>query len=254
VGAVFDAANRVANGERATIGVNVRATSPGSFQILFEVAQVAQQSGLIPDVIESAVGIKQLLFGGSGGAVVGLIALIKYLRGRKYSVSKINEKLFRLTVDGETYDVPLELLRQYEDANVRKGLAGMFQPLREPGIDIVQIRENNQVVEEVEEEHLGSFEIQTDEEITFDEVNRRVFSISALSFKSENKWRLTDGNTTFSVSMSDDAFRQRVANNEESFSSGDVLVCDLRTVQRLTKGGVKTDYEVIKVIEHKTVK
>ena len=79
VGAAFESANRVANGDRATINVNVRATSQGSFEILFEVVQSAQQGGLDLDFIKDAIGIKELLLGG-GGIGTGLFALLKFLR------------------------------------------------------------------------------------------------------------------------------------------------------------------------------
>ena len=250
VGAAFEGANCVANGDRALVNVNVRATSQGSFEILFEVVQSAQQSRLDSDFITNAPALKALLIG--GGIGTGLFALIKFVRGKKPRVTRINDGLYTFTIDGETYEVPIELLRQFQDASVRDALSGTVRPVGETGIDRVQIRENNQVVEEVAKEHLASFETLADEELLLDEVKRQAFSIVSLSFKGDNKWSLTDGSNTFSVSMQDDFFRKQVDNNEVAFSGGDVLVCDLRTVQWMTRGGVRTEYEVVRIAEHRS--
>ena len=51
--------------------------------------------------------------------------------------------------------------------------------------------------------------------------------------------------------MKDSAFQKRVDNNQEAFAKQDVLVCDLRTIQWQAEEGVKTEYEIIKVIEHR---
>ena len=253
VGEAFESANRVANGNRATINVNVRATSRGSFEIFFEVFQTAQQSGLDPDFIKDAIGIKELLIGGLGVGP-GLFALIKFLRGRRPRITRVNEGLYTLTVDGETFEVPIDLLQQYQDVNVRNSVARIVRPVGESGIDQVQIRENDQVVEEVTKEHLASFETPPIDELILNEIRTHAFSIVSLAFKNDNKWRLSDGSNTFSVSMKDDNFRSRVDNNEVAFSKSDVLVCDLRTIQWLTASGVKTEYEVVRVVEHRSIR
>ena len=111
VGSFFDEANRIANGDHASISVNVQATSPGSFEIAFEVIQNVGatntfQAG-VGDFISTAADLKELLIGGSVTATAGIIWLIKTLRGRTPHVEKINTELYKFTVDDETYDVPL---------------------------------------------------------------------------------------------------------------------------------------------------
>ena len=52
VGGFFESANRISNGGRASISVNVRATSAGSFHIIFEVIQNVEAAG----VLEADIG------------------------------------------------------------------------------------------------------------------------------------------------------------------------------------------------------
>ena len=149
IGALFEAANSVSNGLDASINVNVRALSPGSFEIVFEVAQVARQASLpnIVDIISTAADLKELIIG--GGAVSSLIALIRWTRGRRPRVTKINDELYTLTVDGQTYEVPMELLRLYQDAAVRRSISDIVKPLRQEGISYVEFRRENTRIEAI---------------------------------------------------------------------------------------------------------
>ena len=85
-------------------------------------------------------------------------------------------------------------------------------------------------------------------------MRRYAFSIVSLAFKEDNKWRLTDGQNTFSVLMKDEAFQYKVDNNDIAFAKGDVLVCDLRTVQWQVEDGVKSEYEVVRVVTHRSAR
>ncbi len=50
--------------------------------------------------------------------------------------------------------------------------------------------------------------------------------------------------------MKDAAFQSKVDNNEIAFAKGDILLCDLRTIQWQVEDGVKTENEVVKVVSH----
>ena len=89
------------------------------------------------------------------------------------------------------------------------------------------------------------------QDLILDEVRQYAFSIVSLAFKEDNKWRLTDGHNTFPVLMRDEAFQRRVDNNDVAFAKGDVLVCDLRTIQWQVQDGVKSEYEVVRVVDHR---
>lgn len=249
VGSLFESSNELLNGDRAAVNINVRATSRGSFHILFE---VVQNSGVnsITDIISTANQIVTLIIGG-GTIAIGLFALIKWLRGRSPKIEQINEGMFRLTLEnGETYDIPLELLRMYQDATVRSALAGIVRPVKEEGIDMLEIREQDEAIIDVSKSDVEYFDAPQLQELILDETRTQAFSIISLAFREGNKWRLTDGQATFSVSMTDRDFQNRVDNNELAFAKGDVLVCDMRTVQWQTTQGLKTEYEIVSVNRH----
>ncbi len=55
----------------------------------------------------------------------------------------------------------------------------------------------------------------------------------------------------FSVTIKDEDFLKKVANDEISFAKNDILVCEIRIKQWQIAEGLKTDYELLKVIEHR---
>ena len=163
VGSFFDEANRIANGDHASISVNVQATSPGSFEIAFEVIQNVGATNTLQagvgDFISTAADLKELLIGGSVTATAGIIWLIKTLRGRTPHVEKINTALYKLTVDDETYEVPLRLLRMYRETSIRRNIEDMVKPLNESGIDKFSFREKGRTVQEVTESDVPAFAV-----------------------------------------------------------------------------------------------
>ena len=254
IGSLFEAANRKTNGDRASINVNVRATEAGSFQIAFEVIQnlgpVGVFDGPLDDFLTKATELKNLLLGG-GATSGGLIGLIKWLRGRKPKVTEINVNIYNLTVDGETIEVPVALLRLFQDSQVRRDMQDVVRPVKESGINNLTFRDDGRISQQVSKGDLASFDASDEQELLVDEVIRKAFTIVSLAFKEDNKWRLTDGQNTFSVSMMDTAFQKRVDSNEIAFAKGDILICELHMIQWQVEDGIKAEYEVTQVVEYK---
>ena len=154
-------------------------SSAGSFHIFFEVVQNLQAMEVlradIGDFLTTANALKALLVGG-GGLAGGIFALIKRLRGRKPHLTKINESLYTFTVDDETYEVPIELLRLYQDAAVRRNIQDMVKPVKEPGIDRFMLREAGRTIQEVTKSDVEAFDVPEYQDLLLDEERRHAFS------------------------------------------------------------------------------
>jgi hypothetical protein len=200
--------------------------------------------------VTAAVNLKELIVV-SG---VGLIWLIKRLRGRQpHKIERISDDHVRLTIDGETFDVPLKLMRLYQDLAVRTAAQkAVAEPLRRQGIDTFEAREAGQALITVFKDEAKHFDKPDVPDETLVETTRRAaFSIISLAFKEDNKWRLYDGNTQISALIEDPDFQQRVDQNLIAFAKGDILICDVRITQKRTTGGLSTEYVVEKVLDHK---
>ncbi len=259
VGSLFDAANRALNGQDGPkVAVNVTATGTGSFEIDLEVVQSLYEQArtfLAGDDVTAAVNLVTLVVGtGAGG---GLIWLVTKLRGRKPDkVEKLSPDRVKLTLtlEGppEVLEVPMQTLRLYQDVAVRKSLEGVVHdPLKKEGIDTFKALGDKAsppvIVKEGDAESFAAPEIEGS--VVIDETRNMALSIVSLAFKEDRKWRFFDGNSQLSATITDEDFIRKVDNNEP-FTKGDVLRCEVRVVQRQTTAGLKTEYTVLKVREH----
>jgi len=201
--------------------------------------------------VTAAVNLKELII---GGGIPGLLWLIKKLRGRKPDkIERLSESHIRLTVDGDSFDVPIALMRLYQDLAVRIAAQKVVaEPLKKEGIDTFEARQDRQPLITIQKADIDYFaKPDVPEETLVEETRRAAFSIISLSFKEDNKWRLYDGNTQISARVEDQSFQERVDSNQVAFAKGDILICDVRVTQKRTSEGLSTEYVVEKVVEHK---
>jgi hypothetical protein len=92
---------------------------------------------------------------------------------------------------------------------------------------------------------------ETENEMITENKYEVAYSIVSLAFKEKDKWRLYDGQSTISASIKDEEFLEKVNNNSISFAKNDMLICDVKVTQISTKEGLKIEYDVIKVKEHR---
>ncbi|HAH11007.1 MAG TPA: hypothetical protein DCL54_14975 [Alphaproteobacteria bacterium] len=257
VGRLFDAANLTLNGDSAKVSVQVRATTAGSFEIVLELFQSLGQQVvelLTGSAVTAVLNLKELiLIGGAGG--FSLFWLIKKLKGRKPDkLERISPETVRVTFEGETFEIPMKLLRLYQDIEVRAAAEKVvLVPLRNPSIETFEVREQGRKVVTVTRTEAELFVSPEMAEITLTEgKSLKAFSIVSLAFKEDNKWRLHDGNTQISALIADENFLRRVDASEVSFSKGDILICEVKITQRQAKDGLKTEYVVERVVDHKS--
>jgi hypothetical protein len=78
-----------------------------------------------------------------------------------------------------------------------------------------------------------------------------LLQIESAAFKDQNKWRFNDGTCSFFGEIADSEFIQEINNGIERFGKGDVLNVDLRRTQFISDKGLKTDYSIVCVHEHR---
>lgn len=270
LGDMLEAANSVLNREKALVHVNVKAFQPGCFGISLEVIQsfgnrVMELLAPGSDT-RNALEILGLLgftvLNVAGGAVKGgytLIQVIKKLRGKNpKNTKKLENGNICIEFDNEKgvteeIEVAPEVAELYADKPVRMAADKTMEPLRREGIDFLSLKQGEKFVPIVRKEEAACFSLSAvqQEDIPVSETEQeRVLSIVSLSFKEDNKWRLSDGNVTFSVKINDIGFLSEVAEGKVDFAKGDMLKVRL-AIRALTTGeGLKTEYEAIQVLEH----
>ncbi len=254
LGSVFDAANRVTNGNNQTVKLHVKAYSPGSFDISF-VLQVAEGAKdlLVTDYSNAANNLMGLITGSAafGG---GIFWLIKKLKGKSPDkIGQPSEGFIEIEFETIKLNIPTKLLRLYQDGEVRKAAEKVIKPLENDGINQFEIIDETRSLIKITKDELPYFTCPTtEEEKVIETEHRAAYSIVSVTFKEDNKWRLFDGNNTVNVLMRDEVFLNKIENSEISFAKGDILICVIRTKQWRTNLGLKTEHEVIKIEEHQS--
>lgn len=256
-GNLVEAINRVVNGETATANVHVRTVSPGSFSIGLDVwvafLQTVRDILAGPDgtaaanIVTIVTGAKAILGG------VGVIYLVKWLKGQSpTAIKRKGDGRVSVELDGRQIEVDEIVARVAIDVSVRLALERVIaEPLSKEGIETVDLGSEGKL-ERIEKAEGYSFLAPPDREGGAYEYRFRApFSIISLSFKEGNKWRLHDGKAAFNVTVTDNAFLERIDRSEVSFSKGDILICDVRVVTRQDMRGLKAEYFVERVIEQR---
>lgn len=260
---LLEESNRVAFPDSDEVRVQIQGNFKGGS---FGVDLVAQQNikdqivtmltGPDATAVTNLFGILSGL-GMIGGAGLGLIGLIRWLRGRKPSVIRLDgdKTIFELQnfEQTEIFEVDLVAGKLYQSRVVRQTLAKVVKPLEREGVDIFACGQDGATVTVVTKAEVPYFELAADSvDVVSDTVTESVLlQIESAVFKEGNKWRFTDGASSFFAEIADDEFMARVESGDERFGKGDVLVVDLRRIQSVTDNGLKLEYSVEKVRDHR---
>lgn len=258
LGELLEEANAVINHGRAQISVQVKASfKTGCFGIELDVVQSLLQQAQSLFAHDGVATAKELLewLGLIGSPVMGLIYLIKRIGSRRINqVVLLDNGKVKIILDNEHLEVEQRVLDLYRQFRVRSALEGVFKPLESEGIDtfaVTDLKQGQRFIEvSKSERHYfktpeAEAEALSDDEF---EVNLQIVSIS---FQDGNKWRFNDGASVFYADMLDEAFAAQVAASATSFTKGDILKVKLRRVQSLAGENFKTEYSVLKVLEHR---
>jgi hypothetical protein len=146
------------------------------------------------------------------------------------------------------------IIELYRERKVREAFYKVLSPLEKEGIDefaITDLSQKNKFTV-ITKHEATYFSPPPVEDINLDddemEMNLQLVNIA---FQDANKWRFSDGNATFYADVLDSDFLNKVQFSEISFSKGDILKAKVRRVQYLRNNDMKTEYQIIKIIDHK---
>ena len=254
LGSLCEEANRTLNAEHAAISINVQSRfNKGSFEVSLSLLQDLKTFFTNSDYAAAKEILQLLGLAGAGGG--GLLGLYRWLKGRKPSPeTTLKDGRVQISIEGDNNQVTLvqpQVSSLYNNPDVRSAYRGVVKPLKHPGIDEFQVKEQKQITTRITKSELEFFEVGTRVEKVIDESEVDAhFQIVKLSFTNRYKWTFSDGNATFNATIDDDEFFKRVGRREIKFTSGDLLYLRLykRTVQ--ADHTLITSYTVRRVLKH----
>ncbi len=280
LGTLCREANKVLNpGRGVEVRLELKATSPGSFDLLLQLNEVVR--GLAPLVPPPDV-LKALGLLGGGG---GLIWLLKKQMGRKITnISGFNREStsqMKLSVRGRgnilspsNTQIPMRfegdsrptfvignVVHLHRHFHVRKAQQSFLDPLKKAGIEEMRVgTKEGDTTENISKEEVekGYFEVRSEEintgllgqPVSEEEV---VLQLRTAVFEKEKKWRFFDERRRISALITDSKFWDRVYQGKEQFGIGDLFHVVLQTTQGLSRSGrIQNQYEITHVlnIEH----
>jgi len=251
---VVDEINKAVTRGEAVVVLRVRAGFPrGSFGIDFEIVQSIQRE-FIDFFSSREVQAWATFFSLLGVSGFGVLQLIKRARGRRPRTVVDIEQSTRVRVLFEGDSSPVEIEKRlwslFNTPRVRAGLARLVLPLRRDGMRKILFQKPGCDPVEIEHGEAPFFAPVTEHEGELVTESERVLRIIGVSFKEGNKWRVSEGNSSFHVSIADEEFAHRVENGVEKFGANDLLKVILRTRQWYEGVDLKSSYEIAQLLEH----
>lgn len=258
---LFDEADKVLNGPNPDRAIQLRIRhdiKKGSFDIGIEVVQTWLTKVINLFASDSASGIANLIeiLGLTVAAPIGLFKLIRWLRGRPVKrVELLSDGGARMIVEGEELLISRPLAKVFNDVGVRKALAAVMSPLERDGIDTFEVKDaNGNLVESVSKGELPAFAppdpVEMPPEKIVENTFTQAYTIVSVTFKDGNKWRVSDGQSTFNVTLEDKAFIDRVNRHEVQFAKDDMIRCEVRQRQTMSREGLSTEFFISRVLQH----
>jgi hypothetical protein len=255
VGQLIEAANRVLYGSTAVASVRVRTVRTGSFNVGLDVGvtflQTMRDMWSGPEATAAANLIAVMTFG--TGIPIGAIKLIKMLKGRQpTAIHRKDGGRVEVEINGQRIEVDEPVARVAVDLNVRLALESVIaEPLAKEGIVSVQLGAPGKVECIQKGEGYYFLAPPNHEAGIFESRYRAPISIISLLFKEGNKWRVNDGKAQINATVSDEEFLAKLNRNEVAFAKDDILICDVRVVTRKETKGLKSEYFIERVVEHR---
>lgn len=267
LGELLEEANRLFNGDKAKLAVKIKATEEGSVEVCLSAVQdiLGQASNLFGagagalGVIDTVSILKHVgIIKNSDG---GLFGLLKWLKGRNIkSVVRLEANNFKLELeDGEARVFNDESIRLFGLYSARRKTEAIIRgPLSKQGIDQVTFSSSDPAVVDVEATVITKDEAQSfavpeiPEEILDESEIETNLQIINISFQDDGKWKFSDGNSVFFAEILDREFLDKVTQNQEFFAKDDILKVTMRRKQYLSSGQFKTEYSVVKVLDHRS--
>lgn len=259
LGRLLDASNLAINGEGKPLKVEIKAVSAGSFEV--HIDAVLQGWQYLKSLIDTpdAQAAKALLewIGLLGGTATSLVALYRWLGGKKPErVVREKDGTFIFELEGRRLTVPFAVMRLYQDIVVNRAFNEMLTTVEGDTVDRIDFRpaggDPARPTQSLTRRDRPAFTLEEPPtETVVDETRRLALSIRSLAFQEGNKWRLFDGQNNILATIDDRDFVKRVDLNIERFAKGDLLICEVRTIQTQGKDGLKTEHVVLRVVEHR---
>jgi hypothetical protein len=249
-------ANKIANQDRATISLKVKAIAPGSFQVdILALQSVWDQAAdlLTGKTVTAITQILTLL--GIPGAL-GVVGIYKFLKGKKpKEIKEISETTIQIT-NAEDRSINIEKIEYnfYISPQIRKSLYQVLKPAEKEGVDVVEfLNEKNESSKITKSDlpYYNPFSVQEELQETIRDVYVQVEHLW-LSGDESRKWKFKEGDdgASWTALILDQDFLKKLIKGDVAITATDTLKVRVKQIQCKTNDSIKSEYQILNVLEH----
>jgi hypothetical protein len=248
-------ANAIANKDKSTISIRVKATETGCFQISIQAVKAVYDTtanllaGRDVTALANLLGIVGF-FGVSGG----LIVLIKKLAAKKpKSIVPKGQNEIEIEVEPGLFVIITKMeWEMYQSKKIRESIYGLLKPLEKPGVNSVEFIDEHHNSNKVTKGELAYFIPPKESIEPLQELPPRetYVNIVQMWFKDGNKWKFSEGENEWYAEIKDQAFIEKLLKGETFIRANDLFKVKVKQVQYREGSVVKSTYEIIEVLEH----
>ncbi|QWG11270.1 hypothetical protein KMZ29_16080 [Bradyrhizobium sediminis] len=241
-------ANRAYHGSTARTSVRIERVQPGSLDLqwIHEVAANAQTAfAALPAL---SFGIKDV-----AGLIKAWLDLLKFLKGQPpQKVQNVtNGTALQLeNVSGQTTIVNGNVYNTF----ILNGIGTDAEKLELPakhGAEKLELKSRGHRIGSYSKSDLSNFKPIKPKDKPIESEIEAILEVVAPVLEGDGMWRFKYGRTSITAKLTDEDYRQRVIDGEESFSHGDRLHARLKTIQENLGDKISTKHFVTKVLQRK---
>lgn len=260
LGALIEEANRRMNGPKRPVQVRFQSVEHGSLiaNLLLDTSIWQSFTDLFNGAGAQAVERLCGFLGFGGGAVAGLISLIKRLRNRPIEqVRELPDNQVQIIIAGDNNTIIVDrvTLEMAMDPRARLNASKVVKPLQQEGIDTMYLRANQQLqatIEEVTKDDLPAFVAPPASNP--ETVEQSVMLLQVVHpdlIDSTSKWLFTDGTVRFNAPVLDTDFLEKVTERSVMFGHNDAVQAEVTRRQYTNESGkLQTDYELTRILQY----
>lgn len=156
--------------------------------------------------------------------------------------------------DGTVIEADARAGQVIENLDFNRAMLTATEPLRVDGVDSLALEVDGETLAELKQSDRPTFNVGPQPDQIVSE-NHRIVTVDILkpSFKTGNKWRVTDGDTPFWVTIVDPEFQRQIEERRVRFAKGDRLTVEILDEQVIDGHALHVEHSVTRVLRHWTV-
>lgn len=248
ISGAFQEMQRIKFPDQPPISLEINSTKKGSF-----IVELLLTNG--KDFFSQMV---DLLTCKESDALLNLIELTtifgtmyKLIRSKSKKEEKQTDGKTKITIDnGETIVLDDSDIKIYRSIEFRTHIKNSVSPLENEGVNQIEFSSKKTETITIIKNDLKSFDVPPiKDEVLEPTVSVLYLQLLNVAFE-HGKWKFSNGTNQFFATIEDEDFMDSVKQGKQKFSTNDRLKVQLRTEQKATSSGLKTDFFIEKVLEH----